>query len=242
MRCVLIIRILGALGALLAATGCAGSGLKDPDASQMAVIVDLTRKLGKSDEACLAGLDLGEIGITYCLPPPTLEAMKVASGDRTLGYADVDCFYIGGGREWYEAADGVEIAFLMWRLRDMNSGLERIKVLWNTFCTRHRTDAVPNFCINKLVEFKGEEVIPYLFAAAVMGNWYQSRVAALHLGDYWPVAKPLLLLLAKSDREDIAEIARRNLRREGRPLPPDGNAICDVLYGIPAWPGITSGK
>jgi len=242
MHCKLMFGVAGAVGALLQVTGCGGSGLKDPHPDLRAAIGVLTRELSNSDDAYLAGRQLGEIGMTYRLPPATLDAMRVASQDQTLDYMDVDCEYIGGGRNWYEAADGVKIAFLMWRLRDMNSDLERIQVLWTTFCVRHRTDAVPNFCIDRLVEFKGEEVIPYLFGAAVMGNWYAARVAAFHLGDYWPVAKPLILLLAKSDREDIAEIARRNLRREGRPLPPHGNAICDVLYGIPAWDGIRSGK
>ena len=240
MRRWTVIGAASVLSVVLLAIGCGGHACEDPPPHVRAVIQDLTAKLGNSDEAYDAGLDLGEIGLTCLLPPATLKALRTASEDRTLSYADIDTLYVGGGRVWNEAGDGARIAFLRWQLRDMESDAARLQLLWTTSRAPHRTDAVSRFCIEELIRFGKPEVIPYLFCAAVLGgSWYESRMAALHLGDFWPTTKPLLVLLVNSDRQDVAQIARQVLQRQGKPLPPDGAAIGprgDLIHGIPTWP------
>jgi len=224
--------------------------LKDPPSDVLACIERETKKLSESGRTYYAGLELGRIGLVYRLPPATLESLRTASGNPTPAYENADYDFIGGGRIWLEAGDGAKIAFLMWRLRDLDSDAKRIQLLWSTFCETargtsplHQTDAIGDYCIRELIAFKREEIIPYLFTATPLGNWSQRRLAALHLGDYWPVSEHLLLALTKSQRKDVAEIARRNLRRKGKPLPPSYPAIgtfgshsFPFRYGIPSWP------
>ena len=220
--------------ALLAAGGCGRESIKAPPSDIAATIERLTCDLSNTDKSYYAGIEIAKLGLAWRIPPRTVEALRKACEDHRLSFHDTDYFYIGGGRTWFEAGDGARIAFLMWQVRDVADEAKRLELLWRTYCEPREGDAIPDFCLDQLVAHKGEAVMPYLFAAAAMGNWYQARSAALRLGDYWPASEPMLLLLAKSDMKDVAEIARRNLVRKGKPLPLDAD-VGDLSIGIPTW-------
>jgi len=220
--------------AVLAFLGCGAPRVQAPPCDIQEEIRRLTAELKNEDICYYAAIELGNLVMKWQHPTDTVEAMKTAALDHTVSFHLTNYYYVGDGLTWYEKGDGARIAFLKWKLREMTYDSERIELVWATYCVPRRCDAISDFCIDELVAMKNDQVVPYLFTVAVAGNWYLRRGAAIRLGDYWPICKPMLKLLTKSDRKDIAEIARRNLLREGKPLPLDTD-VGDLSGDIPTW-------
>lgn len=194
-------------------------------AARVQELVEILRKGGDgapgSAEQYDAAIELGEIALQHGLPEKAVSALERRRDDPGVTIVFGDYISVGGGMSKYSVGEGARVALLMLRLRDLPSDQERMQLLWGGMSGPEAGHAMMESCIDRLVEFKDRSVFPYLVAAATMEpdrSWYAPRRAVVRLGDFYPEAAHVLLLLSKSQDITLASMAKEQLERKGAPL------------------------
>ena len=135
-----------------------------------------------------------------------------SAGVLTVETSDL---HIGSGTIRIPLRDGARAAFLMWQLRQAKGDGDRMQLLWQTLANPSSGNGLLLFCIDDMIKYDAEPVVPYLVAASACtgadASWKVRRKAAIRLGHFFPTSRDALLLLSVAPDPVVAHIAQETL-------------------------------